>query len=117
MKVTAEADDVGLRLDVWLSRRLPDISRTRVKSLITGGHVSSDAGAPTLSAGLGSGSGDATSAGGGFSALEGSGTSDWAAAGTPPRMTMRPAKQIEPRLMASTPSFPVEPIEPLGLRG
>ena len=47
MKVTAEADDVGLRLDVWLSRRLPDISRTRVKSLITGGHVSSDAGALT----------------------------------------------------------------------
>ena len=42
MKVTAEADDVGLRLDVWLSRRLPDISRTRVKALITGGHVSSD---------------------------------------------------------------------------
>jgi 23S rRNA pseudouridine1911/1915/1917 synthase len=31
--------DSGTRLDVWLSARLPDLSRTRVKALVESGHV------------------------------------------------------------------------------
>jgi 23S rRNA pseudouridine1911/1915/1917 synthase len=34
-------DEAGTRLDKWLSVRLPDLSRTRVKSLIEGGCVTS----------------------------------------------------------------------------
>ena len=33
---TAEA---GRRLDLWLAARLPDLSRTRIKALVDGGHV------------------------------------------------------------------------------
>ena len=34
---TAEA---GRRLDLWLAAQLPDLSRTRIKALVDGGHVS-----------------------------------------------------------------------------
>ena len=39
MDLQATADDAGLRLDVWLSKRLPDVSRSRVQSLIKSGHI------------------------------------------------------------------------------
>jgi 23S rRNA pseudouridine1911/1915/1917 synthase len=36
---TASPADRGRRLDVWLASRLPELSRTRIKALIDGGHV------------------------------------------------------------------------------
>ena len=39
MKLRATVDDAGLRLDVWLSRHLPDLSRARVQALVRAGHV------------------------------------------------------------------------------
>lgn len=39
VKLTASADDAGHRLDRFLSTQLPDLSRTRVQSLIEHGHV------------------------------------------------------------------------------
>jgi 23S rRNA pseudouridine1911/1915/1917 synthase len=38
----AAADDAGTRLDVFLSRRLPALSRSRLQKLITAGHVHVD---------------------------------------------------------------------------
>ncbi len=35
----ADAEAAGLRLDVWLARRLPDLSRARLQGLIGEGHV------------------------------------------------------------------------------
>jgi 23S rRNA pseudouridine1911/1915/1917 synthase len=32
--------EAGRRLDLWLAARLPDLSRTRIKALVDGGHVS-----------------------------------------------------------------------------
>ena len=46
-QVTASEEDAGARLDVVLSRRLPGLSRSRLKTLIEGGHVSSGAAAVT----------------------------------------------------------------------
>ncbi|TNC97163.1 MAG: 23S rRNA pseudouridine synthase [Stygiobacter sp.] len=37
---TVTADEAGSRLDKWLSARLPDLSRTRIKGLIDDGRVS-----------------------------------------------------------------------------
>lgn len=34
------AAEAGRRLDLWLHSRLPDLSRTRIKALVEGGHVS-----------------------------------------------------------------------------
>jgi 23S rRNA pseudouridine1911/1915/1917 synthase len=39
--VATEAD-VGLRLDAWLARRIPGLSRSRVQALIEAGHVTAD---------------------------------------------------------------------------
>lgn len=39
-ELEATADDAGLRLDVWLHRKLPDLSRARLQALIRDGHVS-----------------------------------------------------------------------------
>jgi 23S rRNA pseudouridine1911/1915/1917 synthase len=36
---SVEAAEAGRRLDLWLASRLPDLSRTRIKALIDGGHV------------------------------------------------------------------------------
>jgi 23S rRNA pseudouridine1911/1915/1917 synthase len=36
---TVSAADAGRRLDLWLAARLPDLSRTRIKALVDGGHV------------------------------------------------------------------------------
>jgi 23S rRNA pseudouridine1911/1915/1917 synthase len=44
---SASEEDAGARLDVVLSRRLPGLSRSRLKTLIEGGHVSSGAAAVT----------------------------------------------------------------------
>ncbi len=38
-RVIATPEDVGTRLDVWLARRLSDLSRSRVQALISAGHV------------------------------------------------------------------------------
>ena len=45
MKLTVSAAEAGLRLDQLLAARLPDLSRSRLKSLIEQGHVQVD-GAP-----------------------------------------------------------------------
>jgi 23S rRNA pseudouridine1911/1915/1917 synthase len=37
------ADEAGQRLDAWLARRLPALSRSRLQALIASGHVSLDA--------------------------------------------------------------------------
>lgn len=37
--LTASADDAGQRLDAWLSAQLPELSRSRIQSLIRDGHV------------------------------------------------------------------------------
>jgi 23S rRNA pseudouridine1911/1915/1917 synthase len=42
---TVETADAGQRLDVWLSRRMPELSRARVQALLEGGFASLD-GAP-----------------------------------------------------------------------
>jgi len=34
--------DAGVRLDLWLSRRLPDLSRSRIQALLKAGHVTVD---------------------------------------------------------------------------
>jgi len=39
---TASPADMGRRLDVWLAARLPELSRTRIKTLIDEGHVQVD---------------------------------------------------------------------------
>ena len=39
---TVTAAEAGQRLDVWLASRLPELSRSRVKVLIDGGHVEVD---------------------------------------------------------------------------
>jgi len=49
-RVTAGADDAGERLDRLLQRRLPDLSRSRLKQLIDGGRVAGPAGAITAPA-------------------------------------------------------------------
>jgi 23S rRNA pseudouridine1911/1915/1917 synthase len=41
-RLTAAADDAGTRLDLFLSRRLPALSRSRLQKLITAGHVRVD---------------------------------------------------------------------------
>ena len=40
-----DADAAGVRLDVWLARQLPTLSRARLQALIAEGHVRVD-GAP-----------------------------------------------------------------------
>src|SRR3989337_3880331 len=40
LHVEADASHAGVRLDRFLSERLPELSRTRVQSLIKEGHVS-----------------------------------------------------------------------------
>jgi len=37
---TVGAAEAGRRLDLWLAAQLPDLSRTRIKALVDGGHVS-----------------------------------------------------------------------------
>jgi 23S rRNA pseudouridine1911/1915/1917 synthase len=37
---TVGAAEAGRRLDLWLATQLPDLSRTRIKALVDGGHVS-----------------------------------------------------------------------------
>ena len=37
---TVDAAAAGRRLDLWLAARLPELSRTRIKALVDGGHVS-----------------------------------------------------------------------------
>ena len=37
---TVTLEEVGTRLDIFLSERLPEITRSRLKSIITDGHVS-----------------------------------------------------------------------------
>lgn len=44
LAVTAEPQDDGERLDRLIARRLPDLSRSRVKALILAGHVAASAG-------------------------------------------------------------------------
>ena len=39
---TASPADTGRRLDVWLASLLPELSRTRIKTLIDEGHVQVD---------------------------------------------------------------------------
>ncbi len=41
-RLLAEAADAGLRMDVFLSRRLPDLSRSEIQRLIRAGHVTAD---------------------------------------------------------------------------
>ena len=44
-QLVVAADEAGLRLDAWLARRLPALSRSRLQALIEAGHVRLD-GAP-----------------------------------------------------------------------
>ncbi len=37
--INADSEDRGTRLDIWLNRHMPDMSRNRIQSLIKGGHV------------------------------------------------------------------------------
>jgi 23S rRNA pseudouridine1911/1915/1917 synthase len=39
MRVTVPSNEAGIRLDVWLHGRMPDLSRARIQALIKGGHV------------------------------------------------------------------------------
>ena len=39
MKLYPTSDEQGLRSDVWLTQRLPELSRARVQSLIKAGHI------------------------------------------------------------------------------
>jgi 23S rRNA pseudouridine1911/1915/1917 synthase len=41
-RLTVEPEAAGLRLDIWLARRLPRLSRARLKTLIDKGHVAVD---------------------------------------------------------------------------
>ena len=41
-RLVADADAAGLRLDVWLARRLPELSRARLQALVEEGHVRVD---------------------------------------------------------------------------
>ncbi len=41
-ELVAGPDDAGLRLDAWLARRLPDLSRSRLQALIASGDVRLD---------------------------------------------------------------------------
>ena len=41
-RLTVDEPAPGLRLDVWLARRLPELSRARVQALIAAGHVTVD---------------------------------------------------------------------------
>jgi 23S rRNA pseudouridine1911/1915/1917 synthase len=41
-RLTVEADGVGLRIDAWVAARLPELSRSRVKSLIDEGRIQLD---------------------------------------------------------------------------
>jgi 23S rRNA pseudouridine1911/1915/1917 synthase len=45
-QLRADAEAAGVRLDVWLARQLPDLSRARVQALVADGHVLVD-GTPT----------------------------------------------------------------------
>jgi len=51
-ELVAGDDDAGLRLDAWLARRLPALSRARLQALIEAGHVRLDGVAPRPSARL-----------------------------------------------------------------
>lgn len=42
MQIQASAPDAGCRLDVWLDRRLPGLSRSRIQSLIQAGRITVD---------------------------------------------------------------------------
>lgn len=46
MRLTAGAQDAGLRLDAWISRLCPALSRTRIQHLIAAGHITPQAGLP-----------------------------------------------------------------------
>ena len=41
-QIEAHAAEAGVRLDVWLERRLPDLSRSRIQSLLRAGHITVD---------------------------------------------------------------------------
>ena len=43
-RIDALPSEAGLRLDVWLERRLPDLSRSRIQSLLRAGHITVDGG-------------------------------------------------------------------------
>jgi 23S rRNA pseudouridine1911/1915/1917 synthase len=51
-ELVAGDDDAGARLDSWLARRLPALSRARLQALIEEGHVRLDGAAPRPSARL-----------------------------------------------------------------
>jgi len=51
-RLTADIDAEGLRLDVWLARHVPSLSRARLQALISDGHVLVDGTAPRPSARL-----------------------------------------------------------------
>jgi len=40
VETSVGAAEAGRRLDLWLAAQLPDLSRTRIKALVDGGHVS-----------------------------------------------------------------------------
>jgi 23S rRNA pseudouridine1911/1915/1917 synthase len=55
-EITLAAEEAGMRLDRALQRRLPELSRTRLKQLILAGHITSDGKAlrdPAQRAGIG----------------------------------------------------------------
>jgi 23S rRNA pseudouridine1911/1915/1917 synthase len=54
-ELVVDAEDAGRRLDVWLARELPTLSRARLQSLIADGHVRVDGGAARASSRLRSG--------------------------------------------------------------
>jgi 23S rRNA pseudouridine1911/1915/1917 synthase len=39
---TAQPDDRASRLDAWLARRMPELSRARIQALIAAGHITAD---------------------------------------------------------------------------
>jgi len=53
--LVTETDAAGVRLDVWLARRLPNLSRARLQALIAEGHVRVDGSAARSSTRLGPG--------------------------------------------------------------
>ena len=53
--LVTDTDAAGLRLDVWLARRLPNLSRARLQALIAEGHVRVDGAAARPSTRLGLG--------------------------------------------------------------
>ncbi len=40
--LTVSPEDTGVRLDIWLARRLPELSRSRIQALMRAGHITLD---------------------------------------------------------------------------